>query len=169
MAEIKALGMEIFADALTLVAGEGEESDLLARGDIIVMPNCSEGSAARAREAGANIQTTVPSGPIKMWADYYFIYKGSENVDAAHAWINQAISAESMAMMTTKMGYAPPNAESYALLDPSLAEKLGWPGINDLLKNAPLSVLPDPDAQPPHVTVDDLYKAFDEVMASIGQ
>jgi hypothetical protein len=43
---------------------------------------------------------------------------------------------------------------------------LGWPNVNELIKNAPLSVLPDPDAQPPNVTVDEMYKAYDEIVSS---
>jgi spermidine/putrescine transport system substrate-binding protein len=167
LAEIKAMGKEIYSDALTLVAGEGEASDLLARGDIIAHFGCNTGIAARAREAGANVVAVVPEGRTKMWADFYFIYKGSGNVDAAHTWLNHAIAAPTMAIETTKMGYNPPNEKTYELIDPELAEKLNWPGVNEFIENAPLSVLPDPDAEPPQVTLDDMYKAYDEGLATI--
>jgi spermidine/putrescine-binding protein len=102
-----------------------------------------------------------------MWADFYFIYKGSENIEAAHAWLNHAIAAETMALETTKMGYNPPNEETYSLIDPELATKLNWPGVNEFIANAPLSVLPEPDAEPPYVTVDDMYKTYDEILTSV--
>jgi spermidine/putrescine-binding protein len=166
LAEIKALGMEQFKNAKTIVNGEGETQDLLIRGDIVLNNNCHEGIAARAREAGVDVVAVVPEGPVKMWADYYFIYKDSKNVEAAHAWINHAIGAEAMAHMTTAMGFAPPNEKAYSLIDPELAKKLGWPNVNELIENAPLSVLPDPDAKAPNVTVEEMYKAYDEIVSS---
>jgi spermidine/putrescine-binding protein len=102
-----------------------------------------------------------------MWADFYFIYKGSKNIDAAHAWLNHAIDAETMALETTKMGYNPPNEETYSLIDPELAAKLNWPDVNEFIANAPLSVLPDPDAEPPYVTLDDMYRTYDEILTSV--
>lgn len=167
LAEIKALGTEVFENAFTVVAGEGEASDLLARGDIVVMNGCNTGIAARAREAGTDVQIVIPQGPTKMWADFYFIYKGSENIEAAHAWLNHAIAAETMALETTKMGYNPPNEKTYSLIEPELATKLNWPGVNEFIANAPLSVLPEPDAEPPYVTVDDMYKTYDEILTSV--
>lgn len=167
LAEIKALGTEVFQNAFTVVAGEGEASDLLARGDIVVMNGCNTGVAARAREAGVDVEVVIPPGRTKMWADFYFIYKGAKNVDAAHAWLNHAIAAETMAIETTKMGYNPPNEKTYSLIDPELAAKLNWPDVNEFIKNAPLSVLPDPDAAPPHITVDDMYRTYDEILTSV--
>jgi spermidine/putrescine transport system substrate-binding protein len=167
LAEIKALGQEVFKNSFTVVAGEGEASDLLARGDIIVMNGCNTGIAARAQEAGVDVKVVVPPGPTKMWADFYFIYKGSKNVEAAHAWLNHAIAAETMALETTKMGYNPPNEKTYSLIDPELASQLNWPNVNEFIANAPLSVLPDPDAQPPNVTLDDMYKTYDEILTSV--
>ncbi len=167
LAEIKAYGLAMWKDAATTAASLGEQTDLLVRGDVAVTMDCFEFVANEARKQGVDVVSVLPSGKVKPWVDVYFIFTGAQNVEAAHAWINYAISPEAMAQLAANLGTAVSNSKAYDLMDPELVELLGYETLNDAILNAEFNVLPDPDAEPPYVTLDDLYKAFDEIKASV--
>jgi spermidine/putrescine-binding protein len=166
LAEIKAYGLAHWKDAATTAASLGEQTDLLVRGDAVVTTDCFEFIANEARKQGVDVKSFLPGGKVKPWVDVYFIFNGAQNVDAAHAWINYAISPQPMAELAANLGTAVGNSKAYSLMDRDLVKLLGYGTLNQAVKNAEFNVLPDADAQPPYVTIDDMYKAFDEIKAS---
>jgi len=167
LAEIKAYGMAMWKDAATTAASLGEQTDLLVRGDAVVTTDCFEFVANEARKQGVDVRSILPSGKVKPWVDVYFIFNGAQNVDAGHAWINYAISPQAMAQLAKNLGTAVSSNPSYTLMDAELVKLLGYGTLNQAIMSAEFNVLPNPDAQPPLVTIDDLYKAFDEIKASV--
>jgi spermidine/putrescine transport system substrate-binding protein len=166
LAEIKAYGLAHWKDAATTAASLGEQTDLLVRGDAVVTTDCFEFIANEARKQGVDVKSFLPGGKVKPWVDVYFIFTGAQNVDAAHAWINYSISPQPMAELAANLGTAVGNSKAYSLMDRDLVKLLGYGTLNQAVKNAEFNVLPDADAQPPYVTIDDMYKAFDEIKAS---
>jgi hypothetical protein len=72
-----------------------------------------------------------------------------------------------MAQLAKNLGTAVSSNPSYTLMDAELVQLLGYGTLNQAIKSAEFNVLPNPDAQPPLVTIDDMYKAFDEIKASV--
>lgn len=167
LAEIKAYGMAQWKDAATTASSLGEQTDLLVRGDAAVTMDCYEFVANEASKQGVDVKPILPAGKVKPWVDVYFIFTGAQNVESAYAWINYALSPEAMAQLAANLGTAVGNSKAYDLMDPELAKLLGYETLNDAIRNADFNVLPDPDAQPPYVTLDDLYRAFDEIKAAV--
>ena len=165
--EIKARGMEEWKYAATTAGSTGEQVDLLVRGDVVLTTDCWEAVPAAAQEQGVDVKMTVPPGPKKVWVDVYFIFDVAQNVDAAYGWINHAISQEGAAIMADYLNVAVSNQRAFDLLSDELKERVGYDTLNSTLKTAEFNVLPDPDATAPNVALDDLYKAFDEIQASV--
>jgi spermidine/putrescine transport system substrate-binding protein len=166
--EIKAYGMEQWKGAKTTASSIGEQTDLLVRGDVTTTNDCFDFPANQAIKQGVDVKVVYPKGPKKIWVDAYFILNGAKNIDTAYAWINYALSDEAMAKLGKSLGTSVSNQDSYKLMDADLVKMLGFQGLNDLIKGAEYNVLPDPSAQPPYVTLDQVYKAFDEIKASAG-
>jgi spermidine/putrescine transport system substrate-binding protein len=167
LAEIKAYGMEKWQNATTVAASIGEQKDLLSRGVVVVTDDCYDLVSTELQAEGIDVKSIAPKGKIKLWVDYYFIWSGAKNVDAAYAWINYAIGKDAMTQMAKDMGMSIANEKSYELLDEELRAQLGYATANETILNAEINLLPLPDAEPPYVSVDDLYKAFDEIRASV--
>ena len=170
LASIKARGMEEFKYAATMVTGGGGEmKDLLVRGDVVLVTDCWSQVAANAQKEGVDVKFVTPAGPIKATVDIYFIFTGAQNLDTAYAWLNYAISAEALAIMGTEYDSAVTNMKAYDLMTPELREKFGYTTLNETVNLADFNVLPDPDAQPPYVTLDEIFAAFEEIKTTSGQ
>ena len=168
LAKIKARGMEEFKHAATMITGGGGEmTDLLVRGDVVLVTDCWDQVAVNAQKQGVNIKSVTPAGPIKATLDIYFIFAGAKNVDAAYAWLNQAISPDAMAAMGTDYGSAVTNVKAYPLMDPKFAASLHFDTLNATIARTEFNIMPSPDAVPPHVTLDDITKMFEEIKATV--
>lgn len=167
--ELKAFGMEKWKGATTTTSTNGDQTDLLVRGDVTTTDDCFDGIANDAQKQGADVKVVYPKGPSHAWVDAYFILNGAKNIDTAYAWINFAISDTAQAQLAQNFGVAVANQDAYALMDPSLAKTLGFDTLNETLSNTEYSMLPSPNAQDPYVTLDEIYKAFDEIKASAGK
>jgi spermidine/putrescine transport system substrate-binding protein len=166
--EIKAYGMEKWKGAKTTASSIGEQTDLLVRGDVTTTDDCFDFISNQAQKQGVDVKVVYPEGPKKIWVDAYFILNGAKNIDTGYAWINYALSDEAMAVLAKNLGTAVSNQDAYKLMDADLVKMLGAEGLNDLIKGAEFNVLPNPDAKDPYVSLDDVYKAFDEIKASAG-
>lgn len=163
--KVKVLGKDVLKNAALITKSYGECKDLLVRGDILAVYYSWEAVAAWGRKEGVNLANTLPPGPAKAWVDCYFILNGAKNIDTAYAWIDQAISPEAQAVMGPGVETLVSNQKSSALMDPNHVKGMGYAGINDKIKNAIFTVLPEKDAQAPHVSLDEFYKAYDEIKA----
>jgi len=168
LAKIKARGTEEFKHAATMITGGGGEmTDLLVRGDVVLVTDCWDQVAVNAQKQNVNVKSVTPPGPIKATLDIYFIFAGAKNVDAAYAWLNQAISPEAMAIMAKDYGTAVTNVKAFDLMDPAFKTSLHFDTLNDTISRTEFNKMPDPDATPPHVTLDDITKMFEEVKAGV--
>ena len=165
--QIKERGLAEFRNAKTLVATPGEQKDLLIRGDVVLTTDCYDAVAAGAVAQGAKVASVIPPGPRKIWVDMYFILNGAKNIDAAYAYLNTALSPQAQAIMARKMELNVSNQDAYKQLAPDLVKKLGFEQANDLIAGSEFNILPDPDPKPPHVSIRDLYTAFDEIKAAV--
>ena len=163
--KVKLVGKDVLKNAALITKSYGEAKDLLVRGDINSVYYSWEAVAAWGQKEGVKLANTLPPGPAKAWVDAYFIPTGAKNVDTAYAWINQAISPEALAVMGPGVETLVSNQKASALMDPKHVEGMGYAGINEKIKNAIFTVLPKKDAQAPNITLDEFYKAYDEIKA----
>ena len=92
---------------------------------------------------------------------------GAKNLDAAYAYLNTALSPQAQAIMAKNMELNVSNLDAYKQLPPDLVKKLGPEQANELIAGSEFNILPDPDSKPPHVSIRDLYTAFDEIKAAV--
>jgi putrescine transport system substrate-binding protein len=103
----------------------------LANGDICVAIGYSGDvmqAQTRAHEAGKNvdIRYLIPKEGVNLWFDMLAIPKDAGNVANAHAFVNYLLRPEVIAKVSDYVGYANPNTDATALMDPKVS---GNPGI----------------------------------------
>ena len=103
----------------------------LANGDICVAVGYSGDvmqAQTRAKEAGKNIDIRylIPKEGVNLWFDMLAIPKDAGNVANAHAFINYLLRPDVIAPVSDYVGYANPNTDATALMDPKVS---GNPGI----------------------------------------
>jgi len=103
----------------------------LANGDICVAIGYSGDvmqAQSRAKEAGKNmdIRYSIPKEGANLWFDMVAIPKDASNVANAHALINYLLLPEVIAPISDYVGYANPNKDATAFMDPKVS---GNPGI----------------------------------------
>jgi putrescine transport system substrate-binding protein len=121
----------------------------LANGDICVAVGYSGDvmqAQTRAKEAGKNvdIRYLIPKEGVNLWFDMLAIPKDAANVTNAHAFINYLLRPQVIASVSDYVGYANPNTDATALMDPKVSGNPGiYPG-DDVISKAFVSAdLPD--------------------------
>ncbi len=97
----------------------------LANGNICVAVAFSGDAiqaTSRAEEAGSNIQVryVVPKEGSNLWFDMMAIPVDAPNVEGAHAFIDYLLRPEVIAQVSNYVGYANPNPQADALMDPEV-------------------------------------------------
>jgi spermidine/putrescine transport system substrate-binding protein len=167
--DLKAYGLAKWKGATTTSSSEGERSDLLIRGVVSSADDTWEMVAINAKKAGVDVKCKLPPGPVKVWVDAFVLFKGAPNPEAAHTWMNYAVSKDTMARLMTKLGIAVGNQQACNMADADLKKLSGCEGMNDVLMHAEFNILPDSEPKEGYVSLDDLYKAFDEIKLESGK
>ena len=96
-------------------------------------------AADRAKEAGKGVKISysIPKEGANLWFDMLAIPVDAGNVKEAHAFINYLLEPEVIAQVSEYVGYANPNLEAGAHMDPE--------------------VLHNPSIYPPKAVMDKLY------------
>ncbi|MFZ4963692.1 polyamine ABC transporter substrate-binding protein [Pseudomonas gingeri] len=113
----------------------------LANGDICVAIGYSGDVAqarSRAHEAGKNvdIRYLIPKEGVNLWFDMLAIPKDAGNAAGANQLIDYLLRPEVIAPVSNYVGYANPNKDATALMDPKVS---GDPGIypgDDVINHA---------------------------------
>jgi len=97
----------------------------LANGDICVAAGYSGDvlqAADRAEEAGKDVEIaySIPREGANLWFDMLAIPKDAKNVAEAHRFINYLLEPAVIAGVSDYVGYANPNLEAGALMDPEV-------------------------------------------------
>jgi putrescine transport system substrate-binding protein len=121
----------------------------LANGDICVAVGYSGDvmqAQTRAKEAGKNvdIRYLIPKEGVNLWFDMLAIPKDAGNVANAHAFINYLLRPDVIAPVSDYVGYANPNTDATALMDPKVSGNPGiYPGDEVISKTFVSADLPD--------------------------
>lgn len=121
----------------------------LANGDICVAIGYSGDvmqAQTRAREAGKNmdIRYLIPKEGVNLWFDMLAIPKDAKNPADAHKLLDYLLRPEVIAPISDYVGYANPNKDATALMDPKVSGNPGiYPG-DEVINHAFVSAdLPD--------------------------
>lgn len=80
------------------------------------------GEAQEMAARNPHLHYIVPKGTTNLWVDSMVIPKGAEHMDAAYRFINFMLEPKNAAQNAHYIGYATPNKEAQALLEPSVRE-----------------------------------------------
>ena len=100
-----------------------EMTQLLAAGEIWIA-DTDDGGFRQAKAKGLNLELAYPEDGYIAWYDGPCLIKKAPHPEAAYAFIDHMISAETQAQLGKELGYAPANKKAAALMDPKLRETL---------------------------------------------
>lgn len=121
----------------------------LANGDICVAIGYSGDvmqAQTRAKEAGktADIRYLLPKEGVNLWFDMLAIPKDAGNTVGAHKLIDYLLRPEVIAPVSDYVGYANPNKDATALMDPKVSGNPGiYPGDDVIAHTFVSADLPD--------------------------
>ncbi|MET2832911.1 ABC transporter substrate-binding protein [Mesorhizobium shangrilense] len=101
-----------------------EMTQLLAAGEIWIA-DTDDGGFRQAKAKGLNLELAYPEEGFIAWYDGPCLIKNAPHPEAAYAFIDHMISAETQAQLGKELGYAPANSKAVALMDPALRKTLG--------------------------------------------
>ncbi|WP_460122049.1 polyamine ABC transporter substrate-binding protein [Pseudomonas sp. S2_C03] len=122
----------------------------LANGDICVAIGYSGDvmqAQTRAKEAGktVDIRYLLPKEGVNLWFDMLAIPKDAGNTVGAHKLIDYLLRPEVIAPVSDYVGYANPNKDATALMDPKVSGNPGiYPGDDVIAHTFVSADLPDP-------------------------
>jgi spermidine/putrescine transport system substrate-binding protein len=134
------------------IAYYGDLAQLFAAGEIVA---CIPGWGAVSvwsQQRGADVQMTIPSEGAFSFIEAYAIPKGSDNVDTAHAWINEAIGAEMQPCGATGLAGGVVNVDAVEGLrksSPQVAALYDYDRLEELFAVAPVFDLPAAEGDGP--------------------
>lgn len=91
------------------------------------------GEAATAMEDNEDLVYVVPAEGSNMWFDNIVIPVNAKNSEGAHALIDYLMRPDIAAQNAEYIGYATPNREAMALLDPEITEDEAFYPSDDLI------------------------------------
>ncbi|MEX3777138.1 polyamine ABC transporter substrate-binding protein [Pseudomonas sp. MYb118] len=121
----------------------------LANGDICVAIGYSGDvmqAQSRAKEAGktVDIRYLLPKEGVNLWFDMLAIPKDAGNTVGAHKLIDYLLRPEVIAPVSDYVGYANPNKDATALMDPKVSSDPGiYPGDDVIAHTFVSADLPD--------------------------
>jgi spermidine/putrescine transport system substrate-binding protein len=155
------------AHARTIVPSFGNMADLFVAGEIVAAtPGWAAVNSFAADKGYDSVQHTVPEEGAATFCDGYMIPDGAREVDAAYAFINEALSPEAQAEEAAFLVQAVVHPEAVELLDPATRELYPYDQIDEVLtRSAPLEAIP---AEVPegYANFDDWNKAWEDFKAS---
>jgi len=110
----------------------------LANGDICLALGYSGDvmqAQSRASDAGksVDIRYVIPKEGANLWFDMLAIPRDARNAEGAHALINYLLRPEVIAPVSDYVGYANPNKDATALLEPSVRDNPGIYPADDVI------------------------------------
>jgi spermidine/putrescine transport system substrate-binding protein len=119
----KTLGADM-PQVRTIYQHYDEMTQLLAAGEIWIA-DTDDGGFRQAKAKGLKLELAYPEEGYIAWYDGPCLIKNAPHPEAAYAFIDHMISAETQAQLGKELGYAPANKKAAALMDPKLRETLG--------------------------------------------
>ncbi|WP_334174227.1 extracellular solute-binding protein [Pseudoxanthobacter sp.] len=104
-AEVKDKLIALKKNLLTYYAGFDEGTTIWSENDVVLMFSMGELAAVNLGKKGFDVGYVIPKEGAVGWLDNLTVSAGSDNADAAYAWMNFALQKKIGADMAKKYGY----------------------------------------------------------------
>jgi spermidine/putrescine transport system substrate-binding protein len=156
---------QIIAQTKGIAPSYGDYTTRLVAGDATMGFNGWAAVDQFARDAGKDtIKTVLPKEGGMSFCDAYAIPPGADNVDTAHAWINEAISPEVNAAANAELIAGVTVTGAIDLLPKNIRSLYPYDDLDSFLAQAPLYNNP-PNESDEFVTIDRVLSAWQELKA----
>jgi spermidine/putrescine-binding protein len=139
----------------------GDAINLFVNGEIGVVFCGWAGMPMETGPQGVETVSTVPAEGGAMWCDAWFVPHTSENVDTAHAYINELVGPEGNAAIAMNNACGVVNRESVPLLDDLTRSQVNYDDIEAVLASSPIQGMPPRDSGD-YATFDDWVAAWED-------
>ncbi len=163
--EVKQYLLQVKSHARAIAPSFGDMADLLVSGEAVASFPGWAAVNVWTKERGANIQHTIPEEGGFTFIDAFAIPAVADNVETAHAWINQTITPETQACQAAALAAAVVNPDAVPFLDEDTAKLYDYENIEQLFEKAPVYSLPPRESEQ-YATYDQWLQMWEEVKAA---
>jgi spermidine/putrescine-binding protein len=135
-------------------SSNGDAISLFASGEIAACFSLWSGTPVETAKRGVETIYAVPEEGAVMWCDAWFMPKSAENIEAAHAFMNEAISAKAQAEVCKGVNGGAVNRHAVQLMEADTKALFDYANLDEVFKKSPLQ------GQPPRTS--DTYATYDE-------
>jgi spermidine/putrescine-binding protein len=135
-------------------------------GDIWACLCCGTDSVASIKRQGGTADYVIPTEGAFMWSDALCIPTSAENVDTAHAFINEAMSAAPQAWQAKHTICGSPNRKAVELMDADTKGLYDYANLDEVLKSTPLLGIPPRESEE-FATYDEWVQAYQDLKSGI--
>ncbi|MBL4929416.1 ABC transporter substrate-binding protein [Fuscibacter oryzae] len=162
LAEIFEVMKEYRAQSKTFSPSNGDIISLFAAGDIAACFNCWSGIPFEAAKQGVKLEYVIPEEGAVMWCDAWFTPRAAENIDTAHAYINETLKPEYQAKLAKATTSGCVNHNAVALMDEETRALFNYDDLDSVFKTSPLEGIP-PRESDEFATYDDWVRAYEDL------
>jgi spermidine/putrescine-binding protein len=148
-----------------IALNQGELLNLMVSGEVVAALCADPSIIGQAAEQQVTIEMALPEeGPV-LWVDAWFIPVSADNVETAHAFINQSLDPRVQAEVAMAVVQAPVSRKAVELLDEKSRKRIDYSAIDNIFASG-LPGIP-PRASDTHATYDDWVTAWQEFKAGM--
>jgi spermidine/putrescine transport system substrate-binding protein len=157
---------ELVRQSKGLSTAYGDMATRLASGDaVLAFPGWAAVNQFAADAGKETVKWTLPEEGGAGFVDAYAIPVTADNVDTAHAWINEGLDAKVNAEAANYLVGGTVCAPSVELVNPDVAAIYPYSDLESFFEKAELTLLP-PVESDTYVTLDKVQAAWQEVKAA---
>ncbi|MDQ7246361.1 ABC transporter substrate-binding protein [Dongia sedimenti] len=120
----------------------------------------------QAAQQGVALEMSIPKeGPV-LWVDAWFIPISADNIETAHAFMNQALDPKVQAAVATAVVQAPVSKQAVALLDDKNRTRIDYSQV-DAMFAAGLPGIPPQESSDGHAVYSDWVEAWQQFKAGM--
>lgn len=153
-------------NTVTIAAGFGDATDILARGDAAILPAGWSYVVVQLKAKGKPAKAFVPKEGTTGWCDNYCIATKAPNIDAAYAFIDTMISAKGNAQIANATSSATVKSDAVPYLNATTKSLYSYDDIDTEISQTGFYPLPPLQADGDYTTITDWENAWAQFKAS---
>jgi spermidine/putrescine transport system substrate-binding protein len=153
--------------ARVIALNYGDLANLMASGEVVAALCADPSVITMAAQQGLELRLAIPEeGPV-LWVDAWFVPVSSDNVEQAHALINEALSPAVQAGVAMRVNQAVVSRGAAALVDEANRARFDYDNIDRLFSTYGLPGIPAFEEDGTHATYDAWVTAWQEFRAGL--
>lgn len=152
--------------AKTFAASNGDIVSLITSGDAWACLTCGTDSVANVKRQGGKCDYVIPKEGAFLWCDALCIPISSQNVETAHAFINEAMGASEQAYLSKLTICGTPSRKAVGKMDADTKSQYSYDTMDEDLKRTPLKGIP-PRESTEFATYDEWVQAYQDLKSGI--